>query len=374
MLRVIVVDDEIEARDKMIRSINKGETGISIIGAAADGESAYRLIMEKRPDLVLIDIDMPRMSGLEVIKKVNESGAVTVFIIVSSYSDFYYAQEAISLGVNDYLLKPFLPSEICASIFRAAKHLRMLKLLPYLEEMDDRSQTLFSSANVALEYPYEMEKQLIISIISGDEEQLRRNLAEFFRQTKEKHTSRVSANRCYTALYIELQRTAQEHNITLDEFNAKLAHLSVTDEQMLQNVLMELCLQLSAKVNQRNVSASVVLRAKEYIENHYTEALTLSAVAEQVFVSPNYLSGLFMRYLNMHFIDYIQYVRICKAQELIRERCHLKNYEISELVGFNSVKYLCVVFKKVTGMSISQYRTQLNMESLPSDGNPSAGR
>lgn len=361
MLRVIVVDDEIEARDKMIRAINKAESGISIIGVASDGMSAYELIMERRPDIVLIDIEMPGLSGLDVIKKVNETGIVVVFIIISSYSDFYYAQEAISLGVEDYLLKPFLPNEICASIFRAAKHIRLLKLMPFFDETSDKNGEAlpYFPENTMLDYPFELEKQLIHAVISEGGEVIHQNLHDFFRKVKENNPQPSLIKHCYIALYIELFHIAQERNIRLDMFNANVSHLSVVDEETTQKVLTELCFQLSSKFNQSKLSTAVAMRAMRYIEEHFAEEITLATVAEKTFVSPNYLSGLFMRTLNMHFTDYIQYVRIRAAQQLMMEQSHLKNYEIAEQVGFNSAKYFSTVFKKVTSMSVTQYRNHI---------------
>ena len=165
MLRVIVADDEVEARDRMIRAINKAESGISIIGVASDGVTAYELIVEKKPDIVLIDIEMPGMSGLDVIRKVHETGLVVVFIIISSYSDFYYAQEAISLGVEDYLLKPFMPNEICTSIFRAAKHIRMLRLMPYFDEASENDEDLIPPLFNYFAYSIALDSLITLTLI-----------------------------------------------------------------------------------------------------------------------------------------------------------------------------------------------------------------
>ena len=372
MLRVIVVDDEVEARDKMIRAINKAESGISIIGVASDGVAAYELIVEKKPDIVLIDIEMPGMSGLDVIRKVHETGILVVFIIISSYSDFYYAQEAISLGVEDYLLKPFMPNEICTSIFRAAKHIRMLKLMPYFDEASENDGEVapYLPENIMLDYPFKLEKKLIHSVISGEKESVREGLREFFKQVEENNPKASLIKHCYIALYIELFHIAQERNIRLDMFNANISHLTVVDKKTTQDVLAELCYQLSSQFSQGKASTAVAMRAMRYIEEHYAEEITLAVVAEKIFVSPSYLSGLFMRTMNMHFTDYIQYIRVRAAQRIMQEQAHLKNYEIAERVGFNSAKYFSTVFKKVTNMSITQYRNHLgeNTEKRMGEG------
>lgn len=107
MLKILVVDDEKNTRDKMIKSINHAENGITIIGKASDGLEAIRLIRELLPDIVLIDIEMPGMSGLDVIKIARNENLPTVFIVISAYDKFVYARDCIRLEVNDFLLKPF---------------------------------------------------------------------------------------------------------------------------------------------------------------------------------------------------------------------------------------------------------------------------
>lgn len=133
----------------------------------------------------------------------------------------------------------------------------------------------------------------------------------------------------------------------------------VLDPPAFEAILLDLCNKLTLEFSKSDLSATIILRAKQYIEEHYQENLTLNQVAQAVFVSPNYLSSLFMRHMNMHFTDCIQRVRINRAQELIKNEPNLKNYEIAEKVGFCSVKYFSAVFTKVVGMNVSQYRTKL---------------
>ena len=109
MLKILVVDDEKQARDNMIHCINVATNGFEIIGAAADGSEALEMIRQTQPDIVLIDIQMPGISGLDVIAEARKEDLPVTFIIISSYSEFSFAQEAIRLGVFEYLLKPLCP-------------------------------------------------------------------------------------------------------------------------------------------------------------------------------------------------------------------------------------------------------------------------
>ena len=104
MFRLIIAEDEPETCENMIACINWELHGYEIVGVANDGGSAYSMICEKQPDVVLIDIRMPVMSGLEVIRRIREDNALSpVFIIISGYDTFTYAQEALHLKVKQYM-------------------------------------------------------------------------------------------------------------------------------------------------------------------------------------------------------------------------------------------------------------------------------
>lgn len=123
-----------------------------------DGFEAYRVIRELRPDIVLIDIEMPGMTGLDVIKKIKSEDVGTVFIISSSYQEFSYAQDALRLDVEDYLLKPFLPGDVCSAIYKAARRLEFLRVLPLMQNspaLPEGEATLAQRMRSMLVYPFE---------------------------------------------------------------------------------------------------------------------------------------------------------------------------------------------------------------------------
>ena len=83
---------------------------------AYDGNSAFQIIMEKSPDIVIVDIRMPEQNGLNLIRNVKKEKPETYFIVVSGYSRFEYAQHAIKYGVEDYLLKPLKKKELTEAV------------------------------------------------------------------------------------------------------------------------------------------------------------------------------------------------------------------------------------------------------------------
>lgn len=118
MYKVLIVDDESLIRDGLKCILDWDEAGFCICGEASNGEEALRMILTLQPDLVLIDIRMPRMQGLEVVKAARQQDFKGHFIITSGYSDFKYAQEAMRYGVEFYLTKPIEEDELSASVHK----------------------------------------------------------------------------------------------------------------------------------------------------------------------------------------------------------------------------------------------------------------
>lgn len=110
--RILVVDDEAIIREGIKCLFDYEALGFTICGEATTGEQAYSQIMALQPDVVLMDIRMPGMSGLDVVKKVRQEGFSGKIVIVSSYTDFSYAQEAMRQGVQHYLTKPIDEDEL----------------------------------------------------------------------------------------------------------------------------------------------------------------------------------------------------------------------------------------------------------------------
>lgn len=116
MYKVLLVDDEKFIRKGLHKMIDWQKYGFEICDEAEDGEQAYELIQSQRPDLVITDIKMPVLDGLDLIKLVVNSNTKysPKFIILSGFNDFKFAQQAIRYGVHDFLLKPVVEKELHA--------------------------------------------------------------------------------------------------------------------------------------------------------------------------------------------------------------------------------------------------------------------
>jgi two-component system response regulator YesN len=110
-MRIVIVEDEIKIREGMSKLIEK-HTRHQVIGEAKNGEEGIELILRLKPDLVITDIRMPLIDGLEMLTKLQELGSKTHSVILSGYSEFEYAKKAIHIGVSDYLLKPITLEDV----------------------------------------------------------------------------------------------------------------------------------------------------------------------------------------------------------------------------------------------------------------------
>lgn len=106
VMKILIVEDEFNAREGLASIIEKTCPQHEICGKAADGEEGCRLALERRPDLIFVDIELPKMNGLKMIEKLADRSLNAAFVILSGYAEFEYAQRAIRYGVSEYLLKP----------------------------------------------------------------------------------------------------------------------------------------------------------------------------------------------------------------------------------------------------------------------------
>lgn len=126
-MNLMIVEDELRLRLGLANNIPWEENGIEVVGLAASGVEALSLIERKRPDIMLIDVQMPEMDGLTLVRKLREcpdNGVQLKLIILSGHDNFGFAQDAIALGVSQYLLKPAAEEEILGAVLEAASQLR----------------------------------------------------------------------------------------------------------------------------------------------------------------------------------------------------------------------------------------------------------
>lgn len=129
---IVVAEDESLLLDNIVKKIHNLNLGFEVVGKAQTGIQAYHLIKELNPDIVITDIKMPLMGGMELIEKAQNLYPFIKFIIISGFSDFEYAKQAIRLQISEYLLKPVDEEELQSALIRIQQDFET-ELLTYSE-------------------------------------------------------------------------------------------------------------------------------------------------------------------------------------------------------------------------------------------------
>lgn len=162
-----VIDDIKSVVDMISRKPDWEAHGITVAGTALDGEEGLRMIRERKPDIVLTDIRMPRMDGLAMTRAILEFAPACKIIILSAYSEFAYAQQAIRLGAMDFVKKPFSLDEIISIVVKAKEHC--------LEERGEQARLRAMEAKIRESLPILRQEYLTFLIRHRTSEQSARS-------------------------------------------------------------------------------------------------------------------------------------------------------------------------------------------------------
>ena len=236
-LNVLLVDDEIIIREGFKRLFDWEAHGCQVVGEAADGMEALEKIDSLRPDIVIMDINIPIMNGLKVIQTARIKYPQMAFVIVSGYDDFSYCQQALRLQITDYILKPVNYAEFGSCI-------------------DNLKISLFQQQTDAA--PQQQEERTIVGLT-------------------------------------------------------------------------------------------------RYLQAHLAEELSLSVLAEQFHLSPQYISQLFKSEIGVNFLAYLTNIRMEQAKKLLLTTS-LSIADVAQQSGYGDYRVFTKVFRKSEGITPSQYR------------------
>lgn len=176
-MKVLLVDDEM-ITIRMLQSLIPWEQlGLELMGYAQDGEEAYKMALEQMPDIILTDIRMQNMDGLQLVEKIFGLSKTVKIILMSAYADFAYVKEAIRLGCSNYILKPVDENELQQSLMKvmeeirgkqyektlidkSEKQLRMLELYKYMRTGNNLNKILEHKK----EYPFDFMDYSVVLI------------------------------------------------------------------------------------------------------------------------------------------------------------------------------------------------------------------
>ena len=347
MIRVLIADDEKRIRDGLATTIPWAQLGMEVVGTASNGEAALAMAREFKPQIILTDVRMPRLDGLEFLKQLQAFLPRVKVVILSGYDDFSYARRAMQLGVSDYLVKPIGAEEIVKTLEALTASLG--------EE---------SKVETGLESPLGIRRDLARlnrAVREGDDASAYRALGEWRSAagSRDVETSRRQAIDLVDGLLQDLRRDGFEFGEGSSPAPAEVFSAIVTLEN-LESIDAWLEARIGALTafvvrNFHNNHTLVVRRALEITDAEFNTELTVERVAGMVGLSPNYFSHLFKKVRGQGFKDHLNTVRIQNAQKLLAAGGS-KVYEVAKQVGFSDYKYFSAVFKKLTGNSPTRYR------------------
>lgn len=145
MVKIFLAEDEKIVREGIKNGIPWEKYGFEFAGEASDGELAYPLILKSRPDILLTDIRMPFMDGLELAEMVKKEIPGIRIMFFSGYDDFEYAKRAIKIGASDYLLKPVTSSQLLEALERMSDAIMQERSersykLEFLKQQEERKR------------------------------------------------------------------------------------------------------------------------------------------------------------------------------------------------------------------------------------------
>lgn len=389
--KVMLVDDELLVRLGIKSLIDWESHNFEFIGDAADGLKALELMEQEVPDILLTDIVMPNMNGLDLIKEVRRRYPDMLIIVLSSHNEFEYVRSAMKLGVEDYLLKTSMkPEEMTAILVEAARKLKQSGDQARAESTR-RTEGQASSKDVITECLLHSLTDEEASVPPGVELPPQCMLLLFHvLHTRDGEKSASSMKLLGHLIQTELAGLLGSEPVSPDnQFIAALLTVPEDRQHDLDrqirglvssaHVLLGLSLRVETggpimdwrelsgicrQARSGGLEHGVQLTSREdintllrYLKENLTKDISLKEAAERINISETYLSTLFKKETGMGFTDWINSKRIEQAASLLKETS-LPSYLIAEQVGYENINYFGRIFKKVKGVSPQKYRSQ----------------
>ncbi|MGN0143500.1 MAG: response regulator [Clostridium sp.] len=409
-MKILVVDDDNIIRmglTKMIERINENYT---VVAGFQNGALTLDYLKKNCNDidLVITDIKMPIMTGIELIQAaVKELDNPPIFIVLSGYDEFTYVRDTMKYGAFNYLLKPIKKDELKAVIEEVEEKIDKKKAEDMIIEKsieiikkDFFKNVLFSNKelgkkndNQLLEslqldenYKYKLivvDKKIENSIVTN----FIKDLIDTYGGLECSHF--VYKDSIFILFYINsmlydnfddiIESIVDESGI-FTKNNCNVYILGTVEKTYKLREQSKLVLKIKKnsieksepkkyflndedrlnKVLENNIEStnnisSVIKLAREYIINNFNKNISLKTVADEVFLSQNYLSELFRKEMGEGFYDFLSKYRIKKAKEILLTT-NLKVYEIAQMVGYNDSITFGRAFKKMTGTTPNNFR------------------
>ena len=360
MYKAVIIDDEPWTRE-VIKALADWEgLGLEVAGEASDGEFGLELIRQTNPDIILTDVKMPHLNGIDLIDTLRKEDNNAQVIFISGYDDYSYIRSALKLDALDYLLKPIKPEELNKQLSSC------VEMLSGRAETRNDNRSLesgFLDAVWAAKY-YLLRDNLCDSLNSMDIMIIKHKCDEIYQLVVNNEGQNPSKG-IIICLYYTLMNTL-EHFILSREMNPReilnkketsFVFSSDCSLKEMMEFVQNLYCASSDQMQQynRNRNRLDISKIKKYVEDHYTEGITLELTAAIFYVSKEYLSKSFKAAIGKGFLAYLTELRMERAKELIQDyKVPLK--EVAELVGYVEQAHFYKTFKKYYGKTPGEMR------------------
>lgn len=364
MYTLLIADDEADER-ALIRFLLNEFKDIFYILEASNGRDALELLTDSHVDVILSDVQMPFLNGIELVSQIKEKNPDIEILFFSGYDDFSYVKAALSLKAVNYILKPVDPDEFHKLLTEIVSHLDSRKI------------------------EFAKSEQYIETHFHDIVHEIRNDTAD---HTSIDATTNLLLHNIETAIKTKQpeQLSIQVHSL-LDKYadipnlsHIYIRHVCTTllkmllgvlpaqSDEDLQNVakevysfrhfsdivkMIEYYLSQVTDIfkQEQNASNYAIYQVEQYIRMHYSEDLTLNTLADLVYLNPNYLSNVFVQVTGCTLNKYIKQIRMEKAQELLLNT-NMKVTDISQAIGYPNTSYFCKSFQKLFGTTPEQFR------------------
>lgn len=347
----VIVDDEPCVRDVVKALGHWRELGITVVGEAEDGAAGLELAMQLKPDIVISDVKMPRMSGLELAAQLQNSPHPPKNIIVSGYDDYDLVRQALKCGVTDYLLKPIKESELNEQLAACAQA---------VSQHSKDSSTLSEWQTTLEGKPWlvrfrAFQHELGELLRSADKNVIRERFSALKAGIGDS-AGLPETIYCYYSLVAVLQGFMQESGL---DGSGKFSYVFGSRDGI-DSVLSRVCewfCEASDEANrrQRQRGRLDIGQVKQYISENYDKNLSLQSVADHFYVSREYLSRSFKAEYKESFSEYLLSCRMERAKQLLVEY-NIPIKEVWRMLRFVDQTHFYKCFKRYFGMTPGEMR------------------
>lgn len=366
---VVIIDDEPWTRE-VVRHLGQWkELGLTIVGEASDGDLGLEMVHELRPDIILTDVRMPYLNGIDLVRTLRAENNAAQVIFLSGYDDSSYIRSALRLGASDYLLKPIKPNELNERLQTCVETLKRTKAEKTGANAGITEAPGFLDASWAKAF-YLICADLQVALQAGEIASIEKKLTEIkslLTQNEGEAPQSSVLIQVYYAIMGILQRYISDNGYSVDEVFGKSNTSFVfgrdsTCEQLFrytQELLGIAVVRVSDLT--RNSTKLNLDTVREFVKESYARGITLEETAARFFVTKEYLSKVFKLKFGEGFTEYVTKLRMERALRLMSEY-DIAIKDIGPAVGYFDTAHFYRVFKKHFGFTPGQMRAALNMD------------